>query len=176
MKVFILFTILFSSMAGAESQIACWNMHAKKGARPTIKADIGKDNNLENIQIDFSGWFFESYKTNTKFKDVERLSELSQPPADGVQPTLNENKRSSYKGNNEYSFVIGRYQYKSRRSKYGGIYEARWILPTNLDRDFLKNYRIRIPEERSNSVVVVPPPAFISQGGDSYLRLFCVSR
>jgi len=72
---------------------------------------------------------------------------------------------------------IGGYYYKSRgTSKREGIYGARWILPTRLDNSFLKTFRIRAPGERSNSVVIIPPPAFTSQGGSNYLRLFCVSQ
>jgi len=187
MKTFLLLSLSFATListAHAETRLACWNMYAKKNSKPVLTAEIQDNNVLTNLRFDFQGDdFFSGYFTN-ETKDAgsqwpgqqqTTLSSLENPNSAQTPSEITTN-RSPYKGNNEYDFDLGTYSFQSPYMNRKGSYSVRLILPTNLSSDFLQTYRIRTASERSNAVLVIPPPYSSDQGGDSFLRMFCVSK
>lgn len=184
-KALLVLGLLASQSAFAEREISCWNQYARRGSPPTIRAEIGPDNRLENIRINAQDVTFQDYVYNRTSNYSGRsitTSTVTDPrgPVEALEITTN---RSPYKGNNEYVFDFGtwevtHYREHATRPFYHdtGTYSGRWILPKDLSNEFLRNYRIRTPNERSNSLIVMGPPRDSNQGGSNYLRMFCTSR
>ncbi len=181
MKLLIALLVTFTATtAFAETELACWNMYAKRGSKPIMKAKIEKGNVLEatfNVQDEwFKGYFFDE----KIFGDAKKTSELTQPK-DALTPEEIITHRSPYVGNNEYTFEFGSYSYTQTIGKKSpddstGSYSARLILPPNLSKEFLAKFRIRDEKERSNAVMIMPPPYMGDTDGDLYLRMFCISK
>ncbi len=181
-----LVTLLLSSQAFAVTDIACWNIFSRKGSKPFLTAKIIDGTTLTQVSLNFENPtdFFSSYVFDDK-REIERLgkketihkhSELIQPTGDLEASEITTN-RSPYKGNNEYTFTLGSYFYKtSFGGNHNGKYAARIILPNDLSRENLAKFRIRSATERSNAVMIYSPPYSSSQSGDNYYRMFCVSK
>lgn len=176
--------IAMSAVAHAETELTCWNMYAKKGAAPVLKAQIGEGNAL-TITLNAKDSFFESYVYNDdvmgmvdgQYVSIGRQTETIVSPEGEIAPELLGKRSPVYKGNNSYDLEkIGHHTYDTANYKHEGDLSAQLILPVDLSSDALKDYRIRSQNERSNAVMVLPGPANSNQGGSSYLRMFCVSK
>lgn len=186
MKLILVSLVLFAALsAPAQNQeIACWNIYSPKGSAPILKAQVGPGATLR-LLFNLGDSYFQTYFFDDKTcsvggcsHDVGSLSQVKEVVA--ARPIVS--SRSSYIGNNEYVFVLGQEVYDFVSPSYPAqnrhqitTVDARLILPTNLSNAFLKDFHIRNPNERSNAVVVLDPSAKTSQGGDNYLRLYCVS-
>ena len=186
--------VLVSVAAHGETQLACWNIYAKRGSAPILKADIGIGNALK-ISLNLQDSYFEQYIYN-EFRDGSTCTECTSSSV-GTVEQFNEvipaveitTKRSSYVGNNSYDLVIGKevYTFRELAQPKPGVqprenedrvsnFNAKLILPKDLSADALKTSRIRSPQERSNAVMIIDPSPNTDQGGQNYLRMFCVSR
>ena len=174
-----------STTAQAETQLACWNMHAKKGSAPILKANR-RDGNALDIQINlkdeyFTPWIFDNSGVWDGTGQKTDRGDLAQPEQNLIPEEIT-TKRSPYVGNNQYSFTIGHEEFKLvnaegvTTSEIEKGYGARLILPKDLSSDALKAFRIRTPQERSNAVAILNSSTNMEQGGDNYLRMFCISK
>jgi hypothetical protein len=176
MKALFLISFFSFLMAHAETQLSCWDMYAKAGSAPLLTAKIGAQNSLQ-VSLDLKSETFQNYQFDeTGYQGKTHLVSVIQQPKGVLKPELNTSNRSPYKGNNEYNVVYGHSLHEYFDRKDSGQLSGRLILPTNLSNSFLKSYRIRSVNERSNAVFITRPPLNTNQGGDVYLRLFCVSR
>jgi hypothetical protein len=172
---FLVFSFYFLN-ARAQTQLSCWHLFSKAGSAPLLVATIGAQNSLM-VTLDLNSETFLNYQFDeTGYQGKNHVASVLVQPAGVLKPELNTSNHSPYKGNNEYTVVYGHtlHEYFDKSDK--GQLLGRLILPTNLSNSFLKNYRIRSLNERSNSVFITRPPLNTNQGGDVFLRLFCVSR
>lgn len=181
--VFAILSILFVFSASAETELTCWNIYSKKGSKPILKAGIQRGTTLTDVTFNLEDEVFSSYFID-KTEDAGELwghkpkitkSELVNPEGKLKAEEITSN-RSPYKGNNEYSFELGSYEFKSPYTNQKGSYTVRLILPPDLSNENLKTFRIRKASERSNAVMIYPPFYDSNQSGDDYLRMFCVSK
>ncbi len=173
-NVLVALILIGSASAHAETELSCWNIFAKKGSQPILKAQISEGNALK-VVLNAQDEFFASYIYDLPVYQGHKTGDITQPTG-VVTPTLNDSARSPYKGNNEYSLEIGNYNYDSTGYKRNGSVGARLVLPQDLSSDSFKNFRIRMASERSNAVMILDPSGAVSQGGATYLRMFCTSK
>lgn len=181
--LFSTLALLFVFSASAETQLSCWNIYSKKGSKPILKAGIKRGTTLNNVTFDLKSETFANYfidKTEDsgeqwQHKPKTTKSEIVNPEEDLKAEEITTG-RSPYKGNNQYSFELGSYDFKSPYIRQKGTYDARLIMPPDLSNENLKTFRIREASERSNAVMIYPSNYGSDQSGDNYLRMFCVSK
>lgn len=191
MKVSLTLALSFlsvSQIAMAESQLTCWNIYDKRGAAPVMKASIQGQTDLANVQFDFknnalTGYFNDrTTEAGPRWpgKTKTEKSMLQNPAAKLVGQVITSNRRATYKGNHSYVFDFGTWSVESPYYNNKGIYDAELILPRDLSSKSLSLFRIRVPSERSNAVVILPPPSSVATGanqsGSNYLRMYCLSK
>lgn len=180
MKTILLFVLLASHAQAAT--LTCWNIFSPRGSTPILRASIDSKVDLSKVVFNLQDKYFESYfmdetgnaGPNWGNQPTRTLSGLKNPQ-DVLSAELITTGRSPYKGHHQFSFVFGSYSFSSPYHNSQGEYAARLILPRDLSAQALESTRLRDPNERSNGVVILPPPYGAGQGGDNYLRLFCKS-
>ena len=176
MKQIILLSLFAFVTAHAETQLSCWDMYAKSGSHPLLTAQISTGNALQ-VKLNLESEFFQSYQYDESgYEGKTHQTGVLEQPAGVVKPTLNVSNHSPYKGNNEYTVRYGHTTHRIFEKVTDYELTMRLVLPTDLTNASLKNYRIRNSSERSNAVIITAPPANTNQGGDNYVRLFCVSK
>lgn len=164
--------LAFSSAAFADHNLACWNTHNARGARPALTATLTSTTDgpkLHNVCLNSNDPILKQYNYELSNGDS---SELDKRCTELVGAIKIENKRSPYIDNSEYSLLIGKAKDKS--GKVMNDYLARVILPTDLSPNKLKGFRFAHRKtERLNGVMIIDPPHHNGQTGDSYISLFC---
>lgn len=147
--------LLLSTTISTESfaaTLSCWNLFSKRGAKPTLTATIVRDDELEDIVInqeeDGSEFSTSGLTTSAVGKEITTA-------------------RSPYQGNQE--LILSKY--------------IRLILPTDLSSanlaktSFSAGQLSRNLASRQNGVLDVAGAAYsVSQGGNGYTRMHCISR
>lgn len=179
MKVLTLALLLASSMAHATTyELACWNMYSKKGSAPILTAEIDAGaSTLNQVKLNTADAYFEGYTFNEeKYTDYVETSSIKSDLG-SITGSLITTKRSPYVGDVEYITAMGEHAWgKKGEEAKSEEYPFRLILPADVSPEALKAFRIRQQDERSNAVVVLRPPSNTDQGGDSFLRMFCVTK
>jgi hypothetical protein len=178
-KMIIALLLTTPFLAHAETELACWDKYAPRGAKPILKAHIEADNTLSNLTLDLKNEKFQIYyedKSVVVDNQIDHTVSTLENPTEAVSPEEITSNRSPYKGNNEYSFVMGSWFRTAPYGNYQGQYRSRLILPKDLSNEFLRTYHIRGTTERSNAVMIYSPSVVSDQGGDNYLRMFCTSK
>jgi hypothetical protein len=187
MKLFLIaatvFLSLTASQAKAVTEIACWDMYAKTGAKPILKAGVFKRTSLTDVQFNlkderFEGYFIDRTDDSGELwghKPAFTKSEFVAPVGDFDASAIT-TSRSPYKGNNEYIFALGSWSFKAPYIKQQGEYGGRLVLPADLSPVALKAFRIRVKTERSNAVLIYDSAHESHQSGQNFLRMFCVSK
>lgn len=187
MKQILLASVLvlgFVSQAkAAVIEIACWDMYAKTGSKPILKAGVFNRTSLTDVQFNLKDEKFEGYfidRTDDSgprwgHKPAVTKSQLVNPVGDHPATEIT-TSRSPYKGNNEYAFELGSWSLVAPYIKQKGDYTGRLILPQDLSPAALKAFRIRTKTERSNAVMIYNSAHESHQSGDNFLRMFCTSK
>jgi hypothetical protein len=175
MRYFILvLAFALARVATAETSLACWDAYAKKGSRPTLKADIFNNDYLKNISFDFGSkdeGIFAPYFSQRE--DKGNFSLLADPDPANVQANEIITKHSPYFSNNEFALSLGKWHWYDE----DGTYAARLILPKDLSNENLKDFRFKNrANDRVNGVLIIPPVVASGTGGDTYVKLFCTSK
>ncbi|CAN5693086.1 hypothetical protein BH10BDE1_BH10BDE1_01420 [soil metagenome] len=172
------------SHAGAVTEIACWGMYAKAGSKPVLKAGIFNRTSLTNVEFNvkderLGGYFIDKSEDSGPrwgHRPAVTKSEFASPAGDFEAAEIT-TKRSPYYGNNEYAFDdLGQWSLTAPYIQQNGTYSGRLILPKDLSSAALKAFRIRIPSERSNAVLIYGAAYDSHQSGDNFLRMFCTSK
>jgi hypothetical protein len=181
MRLIICLILSLSFYASAETELRCWNS-ASNNTQPIFQAAIGTNLRLVSPIFDFRQSLFRDYFIDQKSEDGTRTEkgELVNYAIDLV-PHIIENNRSPYKGNNEYSVILGSYKLVSTTHPVLNedfIYKGRLILPANLSKEYLKTFTFKNrADQRVNAVMIMSPShSLSSQSGDNYLKMFCASR
>jgi hypothetical protein len=146
MMLMTLATLVSAQSFGA--QLACWNLYAKKGAKPTVTADIVRDDELQNLKINFDDNF--SFDT-TGMSTSAVASEVTA-------------KASPYLGLNQFVFSSGVRLILPKNLSNDSLASTS-IKAGNGD------------TARQNGVLDVAGGLFPTKGsGDIYTRMHCVSK
>jgi hypothetical protein len=178
MKSLLFVGFLFISfLSWAETRLMCWEL--KRGMRPLLQATVLDNKLLLDITIDEQAVLFRPYLFRKEMENLEHYKMVIDSTLGTkrglIFPRLL-NAEEAYSGLHEFRFLFGQFNYQSQYYNNQGNYEARLILPPNIQSEALRKFYIRSIREHSNAALILPPAYDNPVDNYQYIRLQCINQ